>query len=266
MTNPVANPVISVVTATRNVEAVLPRLYRSLATQTDRNFEWIVMDGLSTDRTAHVMRQYAEESPWIRFFSEADFGLYDAINKGIRAARGRYYVVAGADDVFDASALENYTRIATQNDADVILARVRRGERIIGGFHPRKSWIGHAPVFSGSHSVGMMFRTELHTHFGYYSNRFPLLADGYFLKTLLKCSTVAFIDADFVAGTFSEGGVSTVNQLQILAETWQIQMLTEKSTIVQTVLFAGKMLLRLPAIRRELQQRGILQVSGGRCT
>ena len=245
-------PHISVITATRNVEQTLPALYDSLLKQSSENFEWVVADSQSNDGTVGLLRKFSHESSWVRYISEPDFGLYHAINKGLAIAQGQYYVVAGADDVFARDALLNYERAVSQSNADVILARVRRGGRVIGGFHPNKSWVGHSKVFAGSHSLGMLFRRALHLRFGYYSPRFPLLADGYFLKNLLASNSVEFMDADFISGRFAEGGVTTVSKLQILAETWQIQMMTEPLPALQMILFIGKLIVRYPAIAREL--------------
>ena len=246
---------ISVITASRNVESTLPRLYGSLAAQTYDNFEWVVADGLSTDTTVNLLRQYSGRSPWVRFSSERDFGIYDALNKAIATSDGEFYVVAGADDFFDAHALTRYAEFAERTEADVVLARVSRGGRVIGGLHPNKAWIGPARVFGGSHSVGMLFRKNLHARFGMYSRRFPLLADSYFLKTLLRSGSVKFVDADFVAGEFADTGATAVNKLQVLAETFQIQMLTERRPLLQMLLTFGKMLVRYPAVKRELQRQ-----------
>jgi glycosyltransferase involved in cell wall biosynthesis len=246
-------PRISVITATRNVESTIARLHASLAAQTYQNFEWVVVDGLSTDSTVSLLEGLTGHSPWLRYLSEPDFGVYDALNKAIRMSTGDYYVVAGADDEFAPDALSNYASWCNrEHDPDIVLAKVIKRGRLAGGFHPERAWISHPKVFGGSHSVGMLFKTSLHDSFGYYSRRFPLLADGYFLKTLLHSRAVRFVQADFVAGTFADGGLSAVNKLQVLAETWQIQMLTERSPLLQVLLFLGKITMRFFALRREL--------------
>jgi glycosyltransferase involved in cell wall biosynthesis len=252
MKDPEQQPAISVITAAKNVEATLGVLYESLQRQTFRGFEWIVVDGRSTDATCAMLEEFCSRTPWMRYRSEADFGIYDAINRGIAAARGDYYVVAGADDSFAPDALENYRDHAVKTRADVVLARVVRAGTIIGGFHPKRAWLGHSKVFCGSHSVGMLFRRSLHETFGPYSQRFPMLADGFFLKKLLN-SRAAFADAAFVAGTFGAAGISSTSKLQTLAETWQIQMLTEPHRILQVCLLVGKIVVKYPGLRRELR-------------
>ncbi len=245
-------PKISVITATRNAAPSIADLHRSLQAQSYRNFEWLVMDSRSTDGTVQKLGEFAAESPWIRMQSALDFGIYDALNRALRAASGEYYVIAGADDIFDPNALTRYAECACDRKADVVLAKVVRAGRTIGGFSPDRGWVGPSKAFKGSHSVGMLFRRSLHERFGMYSNRFPLLADGYFLKLLLRSGDVHFHEADFVAGTFGAEGSSSVAKLQTLAETWQIQMLTERFTALQCLLFAGKVVVRYAQLTREL--------------
>jgi glycosyltransferase involved in cell wall biosynthesis len=248
-------PRISVVTASRNAARTITDLHQSLERQTFRNFEWVVADAQSTDETPRLLQEFANRSPWVRFVSEPDSGIYDGINKAIARAAAEFYVVCGADDVFAPEALGQYSERITEGATDVVVARVLRSGRTIGGFHPRQAWLGPSRVFTGSHSVGMLFRKDLHQRFGRYSNRFPLLADAYFLKTLLRSGTVSFTSAEFVAGTFAEGGATTTNQLQLLAENWQIQMLTEPSPALQTLLLFCKLLIRYSAISAQLRSR-----------
>jgi glycosyltransferase involved in cell wall biosynthesis len=251
MTDDERDPLISVITATRNVESTIGQLYASLARQTYRRFEWIVMDGLSSDSTIDLLRRYGSESPWLRFVSAADCGIYDAINKGLIAAKSPYYIVVGADDVFTDDALSSYAKAIAIGDPDVVLSRVKRNGSVVGGFYPSRGWIGHSKAFPVPHSVGMLFRKALHEKFGMYSSRFPLLADGYFLKRILGSDAV-IVDVNFIAGTFAHTGISSVSKLQTLVETWQIQMLTERYRFVQTLMFIGKIMIRYPAVAREL--------------
>jgi glycosyltransferase involved in cell wall biosynthesis len=244
---------ISVITATRNASGMLANLYRSLAAQEYSNFEWIVADGGSCDGTVTLLQELAHRERWISFVSEPDGGIYHALNKAIARASGDYYVVAGADDLFERHALSNYAEAVSDSEADVIFARVIRAGRVTGGFRPGRAWIGPSRVFRSSHSIGTLFRKDLHRRFGPYSSRFPLLADVYFLKTLLRSGSVRFSELAFIAGTFADGGATSVNQLQLLAENWQIQMLTEPFPLVQMVLFLGKLVLRYPRLTSELR-------------
>ena len=249
------------ITATYNAKGTLNALFASLEAQTLRNFEWVVVDGASTDGTQALLEHYASRHDWVKYVSEADFGLYDALNKGLHRSRAPYYVVAGADDRFRPDALQNFVDAIARCSADVVMADVMIGERRRGGFFPRRAWLGWSRAFAGSHSVGMAFRKTLHARFGRYSPRFPLLADGLFQKDLLRAGDVRFHYAGFLAGDFAKGGLTTLNKAQILAETWQIQLMTERHPVFQTMLFLAKLLVRMPKVIREVRQRS--GVAGG---
>lgn len=250
------HPEISIITPVKNAYSTIELLFNSLQRQTFKNFEWIVMDGESNDGTMDFLAKIADENPWVRAISKSDCGLYDAINKGIEISEAMYYVVAGADDEFYPTAMSDYlSAVTTHGKPDVVLARVCREGIIIGGFSPTRGWIGHSKAFKGSHSIGMLFRKELHAEVGMYSNRFKLLADGYFLKHLLKKKNIQIVDAEFIAGNFSTTGLSSIRKMQTLVETWQIQMLTEKHLFLQTCLFIGKVIARYPSIVRELRKK-----------
>lgn len=240
---------ISVITATFNAVSTLPALADSLFAQTSKSFEWIVVDGLSTDGTYEYLKNLSESNSWIKLIHEPDFGIYDALNKGIKNAAYDHYIVIGSDDKFSPTAIQDYTDALFRTPtADVILSKVIKDGRVCGGFKRKARWLGHQQVFKGSHSIGMLFRKTLHDQHGFYSNRFPMLADGFFLKKLLNDHNVFFLEQNFVSGTFSTGGLSGTGKLQSLAETWQIQMLTEEKRTVQTILFFLKVLARLRRI------------------
>ena len=92
-----AAPLLSVITATFNAAVQLPFTVASLREQTFRNFEWIVIDGGSTDGTQGLLRDTEDMlSYWA---SEPDSGIYDAWNKGCARARGEWLMFLGAGDV-----------------------------------------------------------------------------------------------------------------------------------------------------------------------
>ena len=89
---------ISVVTATYNCEATLTETLASLKAQTHLNFEHIVVDGLSTDRTLEIVQANADGRTTTR--SEKDRGIYDALNKGIARCTGDVIGFLHADDMY----------------------------------------------------------------------------------------------------------------------------------------------------------------------
>ncbi len=82
------NPRITVITVCYNSAATIRDTLESVALQSYKNFEHIVVDGGSTDATLAIVRNWTRHS--IRLVSEPDNGIYDAMNKGIALARGDY--------------------------------------------------------------------------------------------------------------------------------------------------------------------------------
>lgn len=80
-----ASPTFSIITVTFNASSTIERTLKSVAEQTCRDFEHIVMDGASKDDTVEKARKFGVDG--IRIFSEPDKGLYDAMNKAMTAQK-----------------------------------------------------------------------------------------------------------------------------------------------------------------------------------
>ena len=76
-------PFFSIITSTYNAEETLPPLLESLASQTCRDFNWIVQDGSSSDATMQLVEGYRDRLPEIFADSRKDCGIYDAWNKAL---------------------------------------------------------------------------------------------------------------------------------------------------------------------------------------
>jgi glycosyltransferase involved in cell wall biosynthesis len=98
-------PLVSVVTPTLNQAAFLERTLRSVREQRYRAVEHIVIDGGSTDGTLDILRREGDQGT-IRWISEADSGMYDAINKGLALASGEVLAYLNSDDVYLPWAIE----------------------------------------------------------------------------------------------------------------------------------------------------------------
>lgn len=106
---------ISVVTVCYNSEKVIERTVQSVVNQTFDDFEYIIIDGASTDKTLEIIEHYQLKTDKIKIFSEKDKGIYDAMNKGIAHATGDYIVFLNADDVF---LHENVLKLAAEKMND----------------------------------------------------------------------------------------------------------------------------------------------------
>lgn len=96
------NPLITIITVCYNAEKDIATTMLSVLNQSYDNIEYIIVDGKSTDKTFTVAKQIAKEFPQkdIKIISEIDCGIYDAMNKGIKAAKGEWLCMMNAGDSF----------------------------------------------------------------------------------------------------------------------------------------------------------------------
>ncbi len=95
-------PLISIVTPSYDQGHFIERTIRSVLDQGYPSLEYIVMDGGSTDGTIEILRKYEDRLRWI---SEKDEGQADAINKGMRMARGEVIAYMNSDDLYEPGTL-----------------------------------------------------------------------------------------------------------------------------------------------------------------
>lgn len=102
-----SDPFFTIITATFNAAATLPRLLGSLAGQSCRDFELVIQDGASQDRTLAILEAYRHRLPGLDVVSEPDQGIYDAWNKALGRINGQWVIFLGADDsLVDAGILD----------------------------------------------------------------------------------------------------------------------------------------------------------------
>jgi glycosyltransferase involved in cell wall biosynthesis len=110
------SPSISVITVVRNGASVIADCIDSVLAQSIEDLEYIIIDGASTDGTLEIIRRYGDAISVC--ISEPDRGLYDAMNKGLRLARGRYVHFLNADDCYVAP--DTLSRLLPQLDESTV--------------------------------------------------------------------------------------------------------------------------------------------------
>lgn len=94
------NKIVSIITISFNSSSTIKRAIESVIAQKDINLEYIIIDGASKDNTVAIIKEYAEKNPCIRWVSEKDKGIYDAMNKGISMATGDIIGILNSDDMY----------------------------------------------------------------------------------------------------------------------------------------------------------------------
>jgi len=110
------NPRFSIITVCRNEEHSIGKTCESIVAQTHSDFEWLVIDGASTDGTLKALDPYRDRITHL--VSEPDDGIFDAMNKGIASARGEYLVFMNGGDCFASDKALEW--VSAETTADLI--------------------------------------------------------------------------------------------------------------------------------------------------
>lgn len=197
----------SILTATFNAEALVGRTIASLRAQRYRDFEWIVIDGASTDRTVALVREAEDLAP--RVISEPDEGIADAWNKGVAMARGEHVLILNAGDSYDPDCLQvlaqhvdgrriicSHARLANEDGSEVGMFLAQPG-KLARAMHVPHNWC----------AVPSRHYREL----GLYA-KMPLAMDfEWFHRYYRKFGVLGFEVIDQALGCYYLGGASDIN-------------------------------------------------------
>lgn len=125
---------ISIITITFNSAQTIQRALKNVQEQTYPDIEHVLVDGASTDGTRAIIEAYAAAHSNVRWVSEKDEGIYNALNKGIRMATGDIIGFLHSDDVlYSSDSIEQIAAIFQQTDADVVYGDLQycKGDKVI---------------------------------------------------------------------------------------------------------------------------------------
>lgn len=208
-------PQFSVITSAFNCKDELPATARSLADQSFQDFEFIVIDGASSDGTSELLTELERVDQSI---SEPDEGIYDAWNKGIRVSRGRWIAFVGAGDTLHPEALRRYAaEIELHTELDYVSSRVRlvqdgRAVRVIGQPWAWPQFQHHMTV---AH-VGSVHRRELYERVGLYDTSFRICGDYELLLRAGRRLRATYVNS--ITASMEMGGTSQANYGRALQE------------------------------------------------
>jgi glycosyltransferase involved in cell wall biosynthesis len=109
------NPKVSIIIPAYNVEAYILDTLRSLVTQTFSDFEALIVDDGSTDRTASIVTEFIQQDSRFKFLQKSNGGLSSARNFGIQQAKGEYIALLDGDDTYLPNKLTTHVAVLDRN-------------------------------------------------------------------------------------------------------------------------------------------------------
>lgn len=201
----------SVIICTYNVKEKLPRTLDSFLVQTCKDFEIVIVDGASTDGTTEVIREYEKKfNGKMRWISEKDSGIYNAMNKGVLMACGEYLNVVGAGDWLEKNALEVARNCIAKNpQVDAVHGKLRIWDKEIKNSYLLQSMPSTLAKDPMQHPA-LYYKKTLHDTYGLYDESYKIVADYLFcMKAFLRGSATAIAFEDVVDNYVTDGISST---------------------------------------------------------
>lgn len=207
-------PKISIITPTFNSENTLHGTVEALLRQTFSDFEYIIIDGVSKDKTLDKMKSYIpafeEKGVIVRVISEPDKGVYDAMNKGISLAQGELIGINNSDDWYEDNALEamwkKFTDGKVNKSKSMIygIERVWKDDKIFNVQRRGASFISESVL---PHSTFFVSK-EVYEKYGAFDLSVRVLADYDFICRCVS-QGVNLEEVDTVISNFRLGGISS---------------------------------------------------------
>lgn len=204
------NKMFTIITPTFNSEKTIERTLKSVLSQTYKNFEYLIIDGKSTDNTLNIIKSYETKfENKLKVFSEPDSGIYDAMNKGIKKASGELIGIVNSDDFYEPDTLENVFKSYDFDSKYQILygfERITSGgvEKAVVIYNHRfldEKMITHPTCFISK---------NIYEDLGLYDTQFKSSADYEFMLRIFHSDNkVMFTPVYRVISNFELGGMSS---------------------------------------------------------
>lgn len=215
-------PLFSIITISFNSEKTIERTIKSVLAQTNQDYEYLIVDGASTDGTLGIVKKYEPLfGGRMKWQSEPDKGIYDAMNKGIQMANGTIVGIVNSDDWLEHDALETIYTCYNKNNQAV--------DGIYCGWLNFHYNSGISQVMKTNHNLLMAWSKKyemagirhpatfvpksIYEKFGVFDESIRIMADTDLILRFLF-SGVKFYYPNTVVSNMSDGGVSNAQLMK----------------------------------------------------
>ena len=196
---------LSIITINYNNKSGLQKTIDSVISQTYKDFEWIIIDGGSTDGSKELIKKYSQYiTYWV---SEPDKGIYNAMNKGVVKAKGEYLLFLNSGDYLINTNIIEQAFPFMNRDGDIKIWDIPidsvTGEFFLNGTMP------HPATF---------IKKEKLLQYGGYDESYKIAADWKFFMDAILFGNSSLKKMPFVVSVFSEDGISSTQLTQVKSE------------------------------------------------
>ena len=214
---------ISIITVTKNSEKFLPQNILSVKSQKYKNFEHIIVDGNSKDKTIKIINSHKKSVKLIK--NKKDKGLYHAMNVGIKRSSGDIIGILNSDDIYFKNTLKIVNKYFNKyKDLDFLFGSVYK-HKLLFGYNP--NIINWSFGFYTTHSVGFFIKKKSQFKVGLYDLKYNYSADYDLFLRMIKKFKLKGISTkkNEIFGRFRPGGLSSrINFLDYLMECNKIRL------------------------------------------
>ena len=239
---------LSIITINYNNKAGLQRTIDSVISQTWKDFEWLVIDGGSTDGSRDLIEQHQDEMAY--WCSEPDRGIYHAMNKGLAKARGEYCLFLNSgDELFSNEVISCVLPHLDGTDfliGNIYLATDRCHNLVKSGWFTGEGVIRVLNQFSFPHQSTFIKR-EVFERYGYYREDMRISSDWWltYQALIIGTATIKYIPCDI--SIYDTTGISSTNSQLMYNE--RESLLKERPYLYQMYRFYNENIDIIKSIR-----------------
>ena len=229
-----SRPLVSIVTVVLNGEGEIRKTIESVIRQKYEKWEYIFIDGGSTDNTVEIIKEYEEYN--ISWISEKDNGISDAFNKGIGRACGSIIGILNAGDWYEDGAIERIVAAFLQNgNVDIVCGDVQYWQ----GKEKAYRCASRPDLLEKEMSVthpSCFVKKKVYDRYGMFDTEYKLAMD-YELLLRLKNAGGCFLVISEILANMQHGGVSEENWRSSLHETHSARKKVLTSSLYTSCLY-----------------------------
>ena len=214
---------ISIITVSYNSENFIESCINSIISQSYKDIEYIIIDGSSKDNTLKIIKKYSNYTS--KIISEPDKGIYDAMNKGIKIAKGEIIGFLHSDDLYaNNKVLSKVAAIFRENSsldacyADLVYVRQKDTSRVVRYWKSSKFILGSfSKGWSPPHPT-FFVRRSVYERFGDFNLNYPIVSDVELMMRFLEINRIQTFYLNEIWIKMRVGGLSNKNFKSILEQ------------------------------------------------